>query len=85
MPPVSGKVIAVPIAVSVILDCDFRSSGEKTLINFDETLQLTAILFALLTTEEMMCSIIQGSGTTDPFATEWSFLHSTGGPVYVKC
>lgn len=32
-----------------------------------------------------MCSIIQGSSTTDPFATEWSFLHSTGGPVYVKC
>lgn len=31
------------------------------------------------------CSIIQGSRKSVPFATEWSFLHSTGGPVCVKC
>lgn len=54
---------------------------KKISINLSETLQL----LALLTTEEMMRSIIQGSSTTDPFATEWSFLRSTGGPVYVKC
>lgn len=59
----------------------FRGCKKKISINLNETLQL----LALLTTEEMMCSIIQGSSTTDPFATEWSFLHSTGGPVYVKC
>lgn len=54
------KEIAIFFAVSVF-DAIFRSSGKKALINFDKTLQLTAILFALLTTEEMMCSIIQGS------------------------
>lgn len=41
--------------------------------NIDKLERETLQLLALLTTEEMMCSIIQGSSTTDPFTTEWSF------------
>lgn len=48
---------------------------------------MVAIAFRAFNNEEITggCSIIQGSRTTDPFAAEWSFQRSTGGPVYVKC